>query len=39
MCEIIEDGKSARTIESYVGDIKSFIGFLESKGVDFNGNL
>lgn len=36
---MIEDGKSPKTIESYVGDIKAFKKFLESKGVDFNGNL
>ena len=36
---LIEDGKSAKTIESYVGDIKAFIEFLGSKGVEFNGTL
>ena len=36
---LIEDGKSAKTIESYVGDIKAFIEFLGDKGVEFNGNL
>ena len=36
---LIEDGKSPKTIESYIGDIKAFIEFLGSKGVDFNGNL
>ena len=36
---LIEDGKSAKTIESYVGDIKAFKEFLSSKGVEFNGNL
>lgn len=47
MCKILENfkmslievGKSPKTIESYVGDIKAFIEFLESKGVEFNGNL
>lgn len=47
MCEIIEDlkinliqdGKSSKTIESYVGDIKAFIDFLGTKGVEFNGAL
>lgn len=33
MCKVIDDGKSAKTIESYVGDIKAFIEFLGSKGV------
>lgn len=36
---LIEDGKSAKTIESYIGDIKAFIEFLASKGVEFNGIL
>jgi integrase/recombinase XerD len=36
---LIEDGKSPKTIESYVGDIKAFIEFLGSKGVEFNGTL
>ena len=36
---LIEDGKSAKTIESYVGDIKAFIEFLGDKGVEFNGTL
>ena len=36
---LIEDGKSPKTIESYVGDIKAFIEFLCSKGVEFNGIL
>lgn len=36
---LIEDGKSAKTIESYVGDIKAFKEFLESKGVEFYGTL
>ena len=34
---LIEDGKSAKTIESYIGDIRGFIEFLGSKGVEFNG--
>ncbi|APC40579.1 hypothetical protein A7L45_11105 [Clostridium estertheticum subsp. estertheticum] len=34
---IIEDGKSPKTIESYVGDIKTFIDFLSRKAVEFNG--
>lgn len=36
---LIEDGKSPKTIESYVGDIKAFIDFLGTKGVEFNGAL
>lgn len=31
-----EDGKSPKTIESYVGDTSDFVTFLEAKGVDFN---
>jgi integrase/recombinase XerD len=31
-----EDGKSPKTIESYVGDTSVFIEAVESKGVDFN---
>lgn len=34
-----EDGKSPKTIESYVGDTSAFVAFLESKGVDFNGEM
>ena len=36
---LVEDGKSPKTIESYVGNIKAFIEFLGSKGVEFNGTL
>lgn len=36
---LVEDGKSPKTIESYVGDIKAFIEFIGDKGVEFNGNL
>jgi len=47
MCKVIEDfkislievGKSPKTIESYIGDIKAFIEFLASKGVELNGTL
>ena len=35
MCQVIEDDKSHKTIESYVGDIKEFIEFLGDK----RGNL
>lgn len=34
-----EDGKSMKTIESYVGDTSAFVVFLECKGVDFNGEM
>lgn len=34
-----EDGKSAKTIESYVGDTSAFVALLESKGVDFIGEM
>lgn len=30
---LIEDGKSPKTIESYIGDIRAFIEFLGDKGV------
>lgn len=33
---LIEDGKSSKTIESYVGDTADFVTFLEEKGMDFN---
>jgi integrase/recombinase XerD len=36
---LIEDGKSPKTIESYIGDIKAFKEFLGSKGVEFNATL
>lgn len=34
-----EDGKSAKTIESYIGDTAAFVAFLEGKGVEFNGEM
>ncbi|APM39453.1 hypothetical protein [Clostridium kluyveri] len=34
---LIEDGKSPKTIESYVGDTSAFVAFLENRGVDFTG--
>lgn len=34
-----KDGKMPKTIVSYVGDIKLFLAFLNSKGVTFDGNL
>ncbi|WP_083585724.1 tyrosine-type recombinase/integrase [Clostridium kluyveri] len=36
---LIEGGKNTKTIESYVGDTAAFVGFLESKGVNFNGEV
>ncbi|MBB6716806.1 hypothetical protein [Clostridium gasigenes] len=36
---LIKEGKSPKIIESYIGDIKAFIEFLTTKGVDFNGNI
>lgn len=36
---LIEDGKSPKTIESYIGDIRAFIEFLTSKGVEFIATL
>jgi len=34
-----EDGKNAKTVESYVGDTSAFVAFLEGRGVDFNGEM
>ena len=34
-----EDGKSIKTVESHVGDTFAFVAFLDSKGVDFNGDM
>ncbi|GLC30960.1 phage integrase N-terminal SAM-like domain-containing protein [Clostridium omnivorum] len=34
-----EDGKSVKTVESYVRDTSAFVTFLERKGVDFNGEM
>lgn len=39
MCQVIEDGKSTKTVESYVADIKAFKEFLTTKGVEFNATL
>ena len=36
---LMEEGKVASTIDSYVGDIRGFLEFLESKKVSFRGNL
>lgn len=34
-----EDGKSVKTVESYIGDTSAFVDFLESKGVEFTGEM
>ena len=36
---LVADGKAPKTIESYTGDIRAFIAWLESKGNIFTGNL
>lgn len=36
---LVADGKAAKTLESYVGDIRAFLQWLESKGNVFGGNL
>ncbi|MBU3144619.1 tyrosine-type recombinase/integrase [Clostridium sp. CF012] len=36
---LVADGKALKTIESYIGDIRVFLGWLESKGNIFIGNL
>ena len=37
--ELVSDGKALKTIESYIGDIRVFLEWLESKGSIFTGNL
>jgi integrase/recombinase XerD len=34
-----DDGKSAKTIESYVGDIGGFVSYIQNMGVKFQGEL
>ena len=36
---LVADGLASKTIESYTGDVRSFIEWLESKGNIFTGNL
>lgn len=36
---LVADGLASKTIESYTGDIRAFLEWLESKGNIFNGNL
>ena len=36
---LVADGKAPKTIESYVGDTRAFLDWLESKGNIFTGNL
>lgn len=34
-----EDGKSSKTIESYVGDVSGFVSYIQNMGVKFQGEL
>lgn len=36
---LVADGKAAKTLESYVGDIRAFLQWVETKGNSFTGNL
>ncbi len=36
---LFEDGKSTKTIESYIGDVTGLIKYLETMGVEFDGTL
>lgn len=36
---LAEDGKSPKTIESYIGDIKGFVDYLKGHNIDFDGRL
>lgn len=36
---LLEDGKRAKTIESYVRDVKELLNYLKDKGVIFDGTL
>lgn len=36
---LMEEGKVESTIDSYIGDIRGFLDFLDSKKVNFRGNL
>jgi integrase/recombinase XerD len=36
---LVADGKAPKTVESYTGDIRAFLEWLESKGNIFTGNL
>ncbi|MGH4049992.1 MAG: tyrosine-type recombinase/integrase [Clostridium sp.] len=36
---LVSDGKALKTVESYVGDIRVFLKWAESKGNTFTGNL
>jgi len=36
---LIEDGKRPKTIESYVGDVGGFLGYIRENGTDFAGDL
>lgn len=37
--QLLADGKSLSTIESYVGDASSFTEYLDEKGISFTGEL
>jgi len=36
---LVADGKALKTAESYTGDVRAFLEWLESKGNIFTGNL
>jgi integrase/recombinase XerD len=36
---LIEDGKRPKTIESYVGDVKGLLEYINEMNVTFDGNL
>jgi len=36
---LLSDGKAAKTLESYVGDVRGFLEWIESKDNNFSGNL
>ncbi|MGH4121126.1 site-specific integrase [Clostridium sp.] len=36
---LVADGKAPKTVESYTGDIRAFLEWLESKGNIFTGNM
>lgn len=38
-CYLAQNGKSPKTLESYVGDITGFIQYLDKIGVAFNGEM
>ena len=36
---LMEDGKSPKTIESYIGDVTGLVSYLETMAVEFDGSL